>query len=337
MKFSEIVVKLNPESSSLINHPELDPDITGVTAIDLAQVTDISYIEGGKFAAFIETTNAKALILPQDEHLQSAAIEKGIAWVASKDPRLMFAQTIDIFYQPFTPSPRIHSTAIIDANVEIGTDVYIGANVLISSNVKIGNNVCIHPNVVIDHDVEIGDRSILHANCTIRERSRIGKNCVIHSGVVVGAEAFDFDINSVPTNQLGYTILEDGVEVGCNTTIARPVVGETRIGTQTKIDNLVQISGGCIIGNNCAIAGQSGLSSGVKMGNQILIAGQVGVAKNVTIGDGAIATARAGVIYDVKPKEVVSGFPAISHKIWLKTAAIYAKLPEIYQSLKKSL
>ncbi|OBQ25238.1 MAG: UDP-3-O-(3-hydroxymyristoyl) glucosamine N-acyltransferase, partial [Anabaena sp. MDT14b] len=101
----------------------------------------------------------------------------------------------------------------------------------------------------------------------------------IYSGAVIGAEGFGF----VPTyagwlkmEQSGYTVLEDGVEVGCNTAIDRPAVGETRIGKNTKIDNLVQIGHGAQIGSGCAIAGQAGMAGGVKVGNRVILAGQVG-------------------------------------------------------------
>ena len=203
---------------------------------------------------------------------------------------------------------------------------------------KIFDRVSIHPNVVIYPHAEIGDRTILYANCTIHERTQIGADCVIHSGAVIGAEGFGF----VPTpdgwlkmEQSGCTVLEDGVEIGCNTTIDRPAVGETRIGKNTKIDNLVQIGHGCQIGQNCAIAGQAGLAGGVKLGNRVILAGQVGIANQAKIGDGAIATAKTGIHNDIEAGAIVSGIPAIPHKLFLKIAAIYSRLPEMYQTLKQ--
>ncbi|MGB3206619.1 MAG: UDP-3-O-(3-hydroxymyristoyl)glucosamine N-acyltransferase [Crinalium sp.] len=339
MKFSEIVQKLDlAVANSLTSQPDIDPDISGVAPIDIAESGTISYIEGGKFASLVGKTSASALILPKDEALQAQASERGIAWVVGSDPRLLFASAIALFYQPFHPTPEIHPTAVIHPTAEIGNDVYIGAHVVIQAGVKIGNSVCIHPNVVIYPDVQIGDRTILHANCTIHERTQIGVGCVIHSGAVIGAEGFGF----VPTpegwfkmEQSGYTVLEDGVEVGCNSTIDRPSVGDTRVGRNTKIDNLVHIGHGCQIGQNCALAGQVGMAGGVKVGNQVLLAGQVGIANQAYIGDGAIATAKAGIHSDIEPGAIVSGVPAIPHKVFVKAAAIYSRLPEIYQTLRK--
>ncbi len=339
MKFSEIVQKLDLAiANSLTSHPDIDPDISGVAPIDIAEYGTISYIEGGKFASMVGKTSASALILPKDEALQAQASERGIAWVVGSDPRLLFASAIALFYQPFHPTPEIHPTAVIHPTAEIGNDVYIGAHVVIQAGVKIGSFVCIHPNVVIYPDVQIGDRTILHANCTIHERTQIGSGCVIHSGAVIGAEGFGF----VPTpqgwfkmEQSGYTLLEDGVEVGCNSTIDRPAVGDTRVGRNTKIDNLVHIGHGCQIGQNCALAGQVGMAGGVKVGNQVLLAGQVGIANQAHIGDGAIATAKAGIHSDIEPGAIVTGVPAIPHKVFVKAAAIYSRLPEMYQTLRK--
>jgi len=336
MKFSEIVHKLG-DSVISSNLPANDIEITGVAAVDEATSNTLSYIEGAKFASQIATTKASALILPPDEAMQAQAQERGIAWITTPEPRLLFAKVIALFYQPYRPAPGIHPSAVIHPSAHIGKDVYIGAHAVIEARVKIGDRACIFPNVVIYPDVQIGSRTTLHANCTIEERTQIGADCVIHSGAVIGAEGFGF----VPIatgwykmEQSGITVLEDGVEVGCNSNIDRPAVGETRVGRNTIIDNLVQIGHGCKIGANCALAGQVGLAGGVQVGDRVILAGQVGVVNQVKIGNGAIASAKAGVHSDIEPGAIVAGVPAIPHKLFLKAAAIYNRLPEMYQSLK---
>jgi UDP-3-O-[3-hydroxymyristoyl] glucosamine N-acyltransferase len=341
MQFSELITKLGSAvaASSADRDHQLDPILTGLAPIEAATVGTISYIEGDKFVKFVGTTAASALILPMNAAIQAQAGERGIAWIAATEPRLLFAQVIKLFYQPFRLPVGVHPSAIVEPGVELGADVAIGAHVVIQTGVTIGNGVVIHPNVVIYPDVQIGERTILHANCTIHERVRIGADCVIHSGAAVGAEGFGF----VPTatgwfkmEQAGYTVLEDGVEIGCNSTVDRPAVGETRIGRATKLDNLVHVGHGCQIGSNCALAAQVGLAGGVKVGNGVLLAGQVGVANQVTIGDRAIASSKTGIHSNVEPGEIVSGYPAVSHKLWLKTAAIVNRLPEMYQFFKQS-
>ncbi|MDM9380306.1 UDP-3-O-(3-hydroxymyristoyl)glucosamine N-acyltransferase [Chlorogloeopsis sp. ULAP01] len=340
MKFSEILEKLGDAAAvnSLSIKKEYNPEITALAAIDEATSGTLSYIEGAKFSAMVGNTSASALILPVDETLQTQAQERDIAWIATPEPRLLFAKVLKLFYQPWRPAPENHSTAVIHSTAKIGSEVYIGPHVVIHQGVEIGNGACIHANVVIYPDVKIGDRTTLHANCTIHERTLIGADCEIHSGAVIGAEGFGF----VPTatgwlkmEQSGYTVLEDGVVIGCNSAVDRPAVGETRIGRHTIIDNLVQIGHGCQIGAGCALAGQSGMAGGVKVGNRVILAGQVGIANQVKIGDGAIASAKAGIHSDVPPREIVSGTPALPHKQYLKVSAVLSRLPNIYQSLKQ--
>jgi len=340
MRFQEIIANLGKiaKNNSLSQNPNLNPEIKGVAAINEAESGSISYVEGGKFAPMIATTKADALILPLDETLQAQTLARNIAWIATPDPRLLFARIISLYYQPFKPSPNIHSTAVIPPDTSVGQDVYVGANVVIQHGVTIGDRVTIHPNVVIYPGVTIGNDTTLHANCTIHERTQIGSDCVIHSGAAIGSEGFGF----VPTatgwykmEQSGYTVLEDGVEVGCNSTVDRPAVGETRIGRNTKLDNLVQIGHGCQIGRNCAMASQVGLAGGAIIGNGVMLGGQVGVANQVTVGDRVIATGQTGITGNVAPGEMVSGMPHVPSKLYRKLFVIYKRLPEMYQMYKK--
>ncbi|MEL6439240.1 MAG: UDP-3-O-(3-hydroxymyristoyl)glucosamine N-acyltransferase [Cyanobacteria bacterium J06621_8] len=340
MKFQDLVAQLGKvaENNSLNQHQDLNPEINGVAAIAEAESGLLSYVEGGKFIAEIATTKAEALILPMDSELQHQALARNIAWIATPNPRLLFARAISLYYQPFQPAPSIHPSAVIAPHTSLGKDVSIGAHVVIQSGVTIGDRVTIHPNVVIYPDVTIGNNTILHANCTIQERTQIGSNCVIHSGAVIGAEGFGF----VPTatgwykmEQSGITVLEDGVEVGCNSTVDRPAVGETRIGSNTKLDNLVQIGHGCQIGSNCAMASQVGLAGGVTIGNGVMLGGQVGVANQVTVGDRAIATGQTGITGNVPAGAMVSGMPHIPSKLYRRLFVMYKRLPQMYQLYKE--
>jgi UDP-3-O-[3-hydroxymyristoyl] glucosamine N-acyltransferase len=338
MHFQDLVrwLDLCEAQTSLTEAPELNPDLLGVAAIQQASKGMIAFIESSAFAHWVSETEASVLILPQKLDLTQVALERGIAWVVTENPRLLFAKVLGLFYQPWQPKPAIHSTAAIDPTAQLGMGVSIGAHVTIQSRVKVGDGVCIHANVVIYPEVEIGDRSILHANCTIHERSMIGQDCTIHSGAAIGSEGFGF----VPTvtgwvkmPQSGRVVLEDGVEVGCNTTIDRPAVGETRVGAGTKIDNLVQVGHGCQIGRNCILVSQVGLAGAVELGDRVVLAGQVGVSEKIKVGTGAIATGKAGIIQDVAVGETVSGFPAIPHKLWLRVSVLLRRLPELFGKL----
>ena len=151
MKFSELIIQLGSAvaASSLETHGDLNPILTGLAPIDAASAGTISYIEGDKFAKFIDTTAASVLVLPMNETIQAQANAREIAWIAASEPRLLFAQVIKSFYQPFVLPTGIHPSAIVETGVELAENISIGAHVVIQSGVKIGSGVTIHPNVVI--------------------------------------------------------------------------------------------------------------------------------------------------------------------------------------------
>ncbi|MGD1895944.1 MAG: UDP-3-O-(3-hydroxymyristoyl)glucosamine N-acyltransferase [Phormidesmis sp.] len=337
MKFSQIVEALADQVTASSLDAGLDPQIEKIAAIQDAPSGSLSYVEGGKFAAAIETTHASALILPDDSDLQAKAVARELAWVSVKNPRIVFARAIALFYQPYRRAPGVHPTAVIDDAASLGESVAIGPRVVIHEGAIIGDRVCIHAGAVVYPGARIGPNTVLHANCVIHERSQIGEICVIHSGAVIGSEGVGF----VPTatgwekmHQAGITILENGVEIGCNTTVDRPAVGETRVRQNTKIDNLVHIAHGCQIGEAVAMAAQVGMAGGVTIGNRVILAGQVGIANQAKLGDGVVASAQSGIHSNVRAGEVVSGTPAFSHKVYLKSAAVLKKLPEMAKSLK---
>lgn len=342
MNFSQIVAALGDQvtasSLDVAGSSDETRELKTLSAIQDATADAISYVEGPKFADYIATTAAGALVLPPDEALQAKAQARGIAWVSVKNPRLVFARAIALFYQPFQLPPGIHPSAVIEPTATLGKDVAIGAHVVIQGDVTVGDRACIHPNVVIYPGVTIGAGTVLHANCVIHERTQIGDGCVIHSGAAIGSEGFGF----VPTatgwekmHQSGITVIEDGVEIGCNSTVDRPAVGETRIGRNTKMDNMVHIAHGCQIGEAVAMAAQVGIAGGVTIGNRVILAGQVGVANQATIGDGATVSAKSGVHNNVPPGTTMSGMPAIPHNIYLRASALIKKLPEMAKTVKK--
>ena len=135
--------------------------------------------------------------------------------------------------------------------------------------------------------------------------------------------------------QIGKVIIESNVEIGSCSTIDRPSVGETRIKEGTKIDNLIQIGHGVEVGKNCAFAAQVGVAGGAIIGDGVILAGQVGVGNRVKVGANVIASSKCGIHTDIEPGEVISGFPAIPNKLWLRCSANFKKLPELAKAIKK--
>ena len=261
-----------------------------------------------------------------------------MAWIALKDPRLGFAEALDTLYPRQPKPPGIHASAVVDPSAVVGMGSHVGAFSVIGAAVQIGAGCTIHPQVVIYDDVLIGDGCELHAGAVLHTGSRLGRGCVVHSNAVVGSEGFGF----VPTAsgwrkmpQTGLVVLEDGVEVGCGSTIDRPSVGETRIGAGTKIDNLVHVGHGVTTGKGCALAAQVGIAGGARLGNGVILAGQVGLANKAVMGDRSIASSKSGIHGEVAAGEVVSGYPAIPNRLWLRCSAAFNKLPELTKAIRQ--
>ncbi|MEB3300610.1 MAG: UDP-3-O-(3-hydroxymyristoyl)glucosamine N-acyltransferase [Cyanobacteriota bacterium] len=339
MRFSRLLSQLPAVGEATLRHLAEDPEILGAESLDRAGSGQLSFLEPGHApATILEATAAAAVVLFPDPSLQELASSRGLAWVAVPQPRLAFAEALEALYPRRMPPPGVHATAALSADAVVAPGAHVGAHAVIGPGCVVADACVIHPGVVLVENVHLGRGCEIHANAVLHPGSRLGAACVVHSGAVIGSEGFGF----VPTAagwrkmpQTGCVILEDGVEVGCGTMIDRPSVGETRVGAGTKIDNLVHVGHGVTIGRGCALAAQVGIAGGARLGDGVILAGQVGVANRATIGDGAIASSKSGIHGDVPAGEVVSGYPAISNKLWLRCSAAFNKLPEMARTLRQ--
>ena len=343
MRFSELLSHLSEVTDANARDLAGDPDISGAEALDRAGSGQLSFLEqGNALATALAGTGAGAVLIPargeEADVLQRQARERGLAWVALNDPRLAFAEALEALHPRHRPAPGIHPSAVVDPSAVVGMGSYVGPQVVIGADVRIAASCTLHPQVVLYEDVQIGEGCELHAGAVIHPGSRLGAGCVVHSNAVIGSEGFGF----VPTAsgwrkmpQTGQVILEDGVEVGCGSTIDRPSVGETRIGAGTKIDNLVHVGHGVITGKGCALAAQVGIAGGARLGSGVILAGQVGLANKAVMGDRSIASSKSGIHGEVAAGEVVSGYPAIPNRLWLRCSAAFNKLPDMAKALRQ--
>jgi UDP-3-O-[3-hydroxymyristoyl] glucosamine N-acyltransferase len=222
---------------------------------------------------------------------------------------------------------------MVGENVLLGEGVSVGPFAVVGDGSRIGARTMVHSHVAIGRGVEIGDDCVLQPRVSIRDRVRVGSRVIVQDGAVIGSDGFGFarrpDGSHHKIPQIGSVVVEDDVEIGANTTIDRPAVGETRIGAGTKIDNLVQIAHGVAIGRNVLLAAQVGIAGSSTLEDSVTLAGQVGVAGHLIIGKGAVATAQTGIPNSVDPGAFVSGYPAIPNRDWLKSSAVFRKLPQL--------
>jgi UDP-3-O-[3-hydroxymyristoyl] glucosamine N-acyltransferase len=302
-------------------------EIARVAGLESAGPGDITFFANPRYAAALRRTRASAVILGERDEAAPCAM------LRSPQPYLSFAEALDLLAPEERPAASIHPSAIIGSNVTLGVGVTVGPLVVIGDGARIGERVVLFPRVVLGRDVIVGDDSVLHAGVSVRERCAIGKRVIVQDGAVIGSDGFGFVTRKDGTHrkiaQRAPVVIEDDVEIGANTTIDRPAVGETRIGSGTKIDNLVQIAHGVRVGENALIAAQAGIAGSTTIGRSVIFAGQVGVAGHVTIGDRVVASAQTGIPNSVEPGAFVSGYPAIDNRDWLKASAVFRRLPEL--------
>lgn len=307
--------------------------INRVIGIEQAGAGDLTFVANPKYVSRLKSCSASAVILDED------IPEVPIASLRCKNPYLTFARSIELFYQKPQPPRSIHPMAVLADDVRLGLNPSIGPFVTIAQSVVIGDNVTIYPHVTIYPGVRIGHNVTLHSRVVIREQVVVGNRVIIQDGTIIGADGFGFakmeNGSYYKIVQAGTVVLEDDVEIGANSTIDRATIGRTVVSRGAKVDNLVQIGHGSIVGENCLLAAQVGLAGSTILGKNVTLAGQVGVAGHLTIGDNAIATAQTGIPASVDANSVVSGYPAIDNLLWRKASIAFTKLPELMRRVRK--
>jgi UDP-3-O-[3-hydroxymyristoyl] glucosamine N-acyltransferase len=328
MKLSEIVDKLG----GVIEGDET-LDISGIATLENAKEGEISFFVNTKYFNEARATKASAIIVGHDAPSLSKTL------IRHANPYLAFAKVIEMFYEVESDPSFIHPTAWVSDSAILGDKVSIGAYTYIDENVIIEDKVAIKARCTIHSGAKVGEDSLIHSGTIIREGVIIGKRCVIQNNAVIGSDGFGYakqeDGRWYKILQSGTVVIEDDVEIGACTTIDRATLGETRIASGTKIDNLVQIGHGSSVGNHSLLCAQVGLAGTTKVGNYVVLAGQVGAGGHLTIGDGVIATAQTGIANSVAAGEYISGSPSMKHENWLKASASFGRLPLIKKTVRE--
>jgi len=306
-------------------------EITRVAGLEQAGPGDLTFFANAKYAAALKRTRASAVILGED------APPVQCAMLRAKDPYLAFANALSLFVQSAPPAPGVDSMSQVAPDAMLGRDVSIGPFVSVGRGARIGDRTIVYSNVSIGDGAAIGSDCVVHAHVSIRERVVIGNRVVLQNGAVIGADGYGFvrrpDGTHQKIPQTSLVVIEDDVEIGANTTVDRPAVGETRIRAGAKIDNLVMIAHGVSVGRNALLAAQVGIAGSTTIGDGAMLGGQVGVAGHVSIGKNAAAVGQSGITNSIPDGAFVSGYPAIDNREWLKSSAIFRKLPALRKKI----
>lgn len=293
----------------------------------------ISFLSNPKYTSYIYDT-ASSIVLVNNTFEPEHEVKATLIKVDNAYESL--AQLLTLYEASKPKKFGIDPLAFVASTAKVGQNVYIGAFAYIGENVEIGDNTQIYPHSFVGDNVKVGNDSLLYSNVNIYHDCRIGNGCILHSGSVIGADGFGFapsksGYDKIP--QIGIVDIEDNVEIGANTCVDRATMGHTIVHSGTKLDNLIQIAHNDEIGSNTVMAAQCGIAGSTKIGSWCMFGGQVGVAGHIHIGDKVYCGAQAGIGSNVKSGQVIIGSPAYDAKGWMKSSAVFKRLPDMYAEL----
>ncbi len=312
-------------------HGNPERRVRGVATLDDAGPDDLSFLTNLRYRRVVDRSRAGAILVGPN------LIIEGHDLLVAPDPYLALAEILELVHPPTRPAPGVSEDARIATRATIGADVAIAPFAVVGEGASLGDRVVLGAGVVVGEGSAVGHDTVLMPRVVLYPGTRVGARCVIHAGVVLGADGFGFATSSgthrkVP--QLGRVVVEDDVEIGANSSVDRGTLGETRIGRGTKIDDLVMVAHGAVIGPHGLLAAQSGVAGSTRIGSHVTMAGQSGAAGHLSIGDRVVVAAKSAVFSDVPDGAFVAGIPAVDHRAWKRSQAQMKTLPELRTRLK---
>lgn len=315
-----------------------DLDIGALTAPSHAAENDIVFLSNVKFLDAVQTCRARFVIVKQGVDIPDKTC------LAVKDPYVgyakiaqLFEDTSPLFGKGISSSSTIATSASIDPSASVGPGTVIG------DNVSIAADSIIAAGCIIERGTSIGSNCRIDSGVVIRYNTSIKNNVIIQSGAIIGSDGFgnarENDI-FIRIPAFGNVVIEDNAEVGANCTIDRGNFEPTIIGSGVKLDNLIHIAHNVTIGENTAMAAQTGISGSTAIGKRVIIAGQVGSVGHISIGDDSFIGAKSGISKNVAPSAKITGYPARDLMTMRRIEAAEAHLPSLlkeFKSLKKEL
>ncbi|MDR3117416.1 MAG: UDP-3-O-(3-hydroxymyristoyl)glucosamine N-acyltransferase [Puniceicoccales bacterium] len=310
--------------------------IRGVASLELAREGDLAFLDSRRYAARVAESRASILLLPESF---AEKPRPGVAHFLLPNP----SQAMNLFCmelergQSRPMAAGIHPTAIVDADATVHPSATVGPYCTIDGETRIGANAVVQSHCTIGPRCHIGESARLHPRVCLYQDVEVGARCVIHSGAVIGKDGYGYASEGDRLYKLahvGRVVLEEDVEVGANCTIDRARFSETRIGSGTKMDNLVHIGHNVTLGKNCAIVAQVGIAGSTRLGDSVALGGQVGIAGHISIGAGSMVAAQAGVTGNLPPGSIVRGTPAMPLALANRYFVLRKRVPELFRRVE---
>lgn len=281
----------------------LDEAIVGPAPVDAAGPGHVTFVRGVDAGAIERLDRTRAGVVIAQLPAPTDAPATGAAAVAyAANPRLEIICLIEHFYGT-RPPVEIHPTATISPGAVLAEGVSVGAGATIG-RASIGRNTRVGAGVHVGDGVTIGEA------------------CTVFPGAVIGGDGFGYerDERGIPHKfpHLAGVRIGDRVDIGANACIDRGAFGDTEIGDDTKIDNLVHVAHNVRLGCGVMIAASAVVAGSTVVGDGAWIGPSACVSDGLTVGADAVVSLGAVVTRDVPPGERVTGNFAVPHQRFLE-------------------
>lgn len=323
-------------NSKLVGNPK--HQIFNVADLESATAEDASFLSNPNYEKAMRASKAGVVFVSKE-----ISLEEGRNYLVNENPSRAFQETLEAILgdqlHEQSGFSGLHPTAIIHPTAVIGKDVTLGPHVVIDKDVRIGSGSFIGAGSYLGLGSVVGEKCYIYPNVTIRERCTIGNRVIIQPGAVIGSCGFGYttDQNGIHTklNQVGNVVIEDDVEIGANTTIDRSRFKSTIVRKGSKVDNLVQLGHGVVVGEHNIIVAQTGIAGSTTTGNHVVFGGQVAVAGHLNIASGTMVAGKSGVSKSINKPGKYGGIPVMPIQEYNRNAVLLRNIEKFVEELKE--
>jgi len=318
-------------------------EIRGIAPLDRAGEGDLGLLSSSGWVPKARDSQASAILVSRSLVEEAGdALSEGPGGaprpcLVVDNAHVAMRRILEVLFPEIPPEPGVHPTAVVHDTASLGEQVQVGPYAVIEADVRIGDRSRIGAHVVVGAGAHLGDAVTLLPHVVVYPGVSIGNKVTLHSGVRVGVDGFGYvheDGGHRHIPHVGGCRIEDDVEIGANSCIDRGSIGDSRVGTGSRLDNLVHLGHNTDVGEGTVFAAQVGLSGSARVGRGAVIGGQAGIGGHLLVGDGARVAGQAGVISDVAAGETVMGFPARPRMEFLRGAAATQKVPGLLRDVR---
>jgi len=319
---------------------EESTEVSGCAPIEHAGPDQVTFVANTKYARFLKTTRAAAVIVGADLDRPP-----GPAYLVAEDPYYAFRNAMVELHgfrlppEPIGDAPGgVSTAALVHPEATIGAGSVIHPHAAVERAAVIGRGCVLYPGAYVGPEARLGDECVLYPNAVVYDRCVLGDRVTLHANTVVGQDGFGYATHAGEHHKIpsaGIAVIEDDVELGAGCAVERASVGETRIGKGTKFADLISIGHGTRVGAHCLFVSLVGVSGSVDVGSYVVLGGQVGVTGHLKIGDGVQAAGKTAIVHDVPAGARVGGIPAVDIESAKRNALAGMDLYGLVRRVKK--